>query len=70
MMSGAQDLRMSPLRKRKLYQVHLSMAKNLQQQLCHQEEQLLKEWRDLNGLVIDLTCIPMWGSSEERRRKE
>jgi hypothetical protein len=50
--NGVQYLQMSPLRKCKLYQVQLAMAKNPQHQLCQQEEQLLKEWRDLNGHVI------------------
>lgn len=43
---------MSPLRKCKLCPVQLAKAKNPPHQLCPQEEQLLKEWRDLNGLVI------------------
>lgn len=43
---------MSPLRTCKLYPVQLAMAKSPPHQLCQQEEQLLKQRRDLNGLVI------------------
>lgn len=65
MTSGAQNSQMSPLRKCMLYQVQLSTAKNPQHQLSQPEEQLLKELRDLNGLVI----LPVkWGGKKYKHK--